>query len=171
MVNLAKFTIQADFKNHSFTTNFSFQHISNFYYLPLFVAYQTMRLLIVVRRNAIKTIYGHIQIILVMMNLFICLVLFPPVVLLPLHDTWTLALVNIWLGLDPYYAVIKNLLNPRTILLRDNSPHKAIGCGSVLIQSKTGQKLLIHDILYVPRLAMNLISVSQIPTGNTIIIF
>ena len=64
-----------------------------------------------------------------------------------------------------------DLPNPPTILLRDNSSHEAIGCGYVLIQLKSGHSLLIQDILYVPGLAGNLISVSQITIGNIVIIF
>jgi hypothetical protein len=49
---------------------------------------------------------------------------------------------------------------PRIILLGDNSSHSALGYGSILLQVPTGQTLLISDVLYVPGLAKNLLSVS-----------
>lgn len=61
---------------------------------------------------------------------------------------------------------------PRIILLGDNSSHRALGYGSVLLQVPTGQTLLISDVLYVLGLAKNLIFVSLIANiGNTVITF
>ena len=77
--------------------------------------------------------------------------------------------------MSPIKSLLRNyetLTSPRSILLGDNSTQNAIGYGSVLLQLSTGQKLLINDILFVPGLAKNLVSVTQITsTGNTIIIF
>jgi hypothetical protein len=64
------------------------------------------------------------------------------------------------------------LSNSKTILLGDNSTYHALGFGSVLLKLTTGQSLLIKDILYVPGLAKNLLSVAQITSiGNTIVTF
>lgn len=66
----------------------------------------------------------------------------------------------------------KVLDSPKTILLGDNSSQQAEGYGSVILQLTNGQLLSLHDVLYVPGLAKNLISVIQlINTGNTIVIF
>lgn len=68
----------------------------------------------------------------------------------------------------------------RNIILGDNNSHQASGFGSVVIelhtgqqlQFSTGQQLQFSDVLYVPGLTKNLLSVAQITTsGNTIFIF
>jgi hypothetical protein len=61
---------------------------------------------------------------------------------------------------------------PQTILLGDNSSYKATGFGFALLRLSNGKGLLIKDILFVPGLAKNLISVAQLTSiGNTIVIF
>lgn len=65
----------------------------------------------------------------------------------------------------------QELKTSRTIILGDNHSHQAEGFGSALIQIKTGQTLFITDVLYVPGLAINLISIAEITIGQTIIIF
>lgn len=65
----------------------------------------------------------------------------------------------------------QELPTSRTIILGDDYSHSAEGFGSALIQIKSGQTLLIKDILYVPGLARNLISIAQITLGPTVIIF
>lgn len=48
----------------------------------------------------------------------------------------------------------------------------ALGYGSILLQVPIRQTLLILDVLYVPSLAKNLLSVTQITNiGNTVITF
>jgi len=62
--------------------------------------------------------------------------------------------------------------SPRTILLGDNSSYQAVGLGSILLQLPTKQTLYISDVLFVPGLVKNLISVAQITrTGHTTVIF
>lgn len=95
MGNLENFKNQADFKNRSYHGQFIIPIYLQLLLYAIIVAYQAIRLLIVVKRNAIKKIHGHIQIISVKMGLFICLVQIPQVLLLHLYGTWTLALVNI----------------------------------------------------------------------------
>lgn len=66
----------------------------------------------------------------------------------------------------------KELSTSKTILLGDNSTHNALGYGSVLLKLHTGESLLINDVLYVPGLTKNLLSVAQITkTGRTTITF
>ena len=50
------------------------------------------------------------------------------------------------------------------IILGDNRLHNALGYGSIMLKVPTGECLLILDVLYVPGLAKNLLSVSQITT-------
>lgn len=66
----------------------------------------------------------------------------------------------------------QKLFPTRHIILGDNSSHDATEFGSVVIQLQTGQQLQFPDVLYVPGLMKNLLSVAQITTsGNTILIF
>jgi len=53
---------------------------------------------------------------------------------------------------------------PRLILLGDNSSYNIISFGSILLRLLIGQTLLIKDVLFVPGLAKNLLSVTQITT-------
>lgn len=77
--------------------------------------------------------------------------------------------------MSPIYSLFRDyhvLSTSKTILLGDNSTYQALGIGSVLLQLTTGQHFLIKDVLYVPGLAKNLLSVAQITsTGNTTITF
>ena len=64
------------------------------------------------------------------------------------------------------------LFDPKTKLLGDNKTYNALRFGSILFKLNIGQSLLIKDVLYVTRLAKNLLSVVQITsTGNTIVTF
>jgi hypothetical protein len=66
-----------------------------------------------------------------------------------------------------------NLLdNPKTIFLGDNSSYQALGYGSILIQTSYSQTLIIHNVLYVPGLTQNLLSIPQTTiTSKTIVTF
>lgn len=66
----------------------------------------------------------------------------------------------------------KALDTPRLILLGDNSSYNAIDIGCILLRLPNQQTFLIPDVLHVPGLAKNLISISQITsTGNTTLTF
>jgi len=57
-------------------------------------------------------------------------------------------------------------------MLGDNSSHSAIGFGYIYLWLFIGQTLLIKDVLFVPGLVKNLISVTQITNiGHTNVIF
>jgi len=59
---------------------------------------------------------------------------------------------------------------PCTILLGDNSSYNAISYGSALLRLSTSKNLLIQDILFVPSLAKNLISMAQFTSiSNTVV--
>jgi hypothetical protein len=49
--------------------------------------------------------------------------------------------------------------NPKKIFLGDNSSYQALCYGSILIQTSYSQILIIHNILYVPSLAKNVLSI------------
>jgi hypothetical protein len=82
-------------------------------------------------------------------------------------------------GASQHMTALRSLLQdyhkldtPQTILLGDNSSYKATGFGFALLRLSNGKGLLIKDILFVPGLAKNLISVAQLTSiGNTIVIF
>jgi len=72
-------------------------------------------------------------------------------------------------GASQHMSALKNLFrnysiiaNPKTIYLRDNTIHQAIGIGSIFLQLQSNQPLLINEILHVPNLAKNLIFIFQI---------
>ena len=58
---------------------------------------------------------------------------------------------------------------PRRVLMGDDSVLQAIGRGSILVDTKVGgctKRLRFKDVLYVPKLQSNLLSVSKIVEGG-----
>ena len=62
-----------------------------------------------------------------------------------------------------WFTNFETLPTPKIIYMGDDGQHQAVGIGSLTIQiNGSGQVILIKDVLYVPALAKNLLSVSQI---------
>nr|XP_048325632.1 uncharacterized protein LOC125421287 [Ziziphus jujuba var. spinosa] len=57
------------------------------------------------------------------------------------------------------------------VKLGDGKPHEVNGKGVIAVNSKGGNSKLIHDVLYVPGLTSNLLSVGQLLRKNYSIIF
>ena len=60
------------------------------------------------------------------------------------------------------FVVFENLEKPVDIILGDGDTPNAVGCGAVMLTMKSGQlerRCKLHDVLYVPELSYNLLSV------------
>jgi len=64
-------------------------------------------------------------------------------------------------GKKYWFAELDNSLN-RKIRFADNSMVSTAGIGKVLIHRKDGKKASITDVLYVPNMKRNLISIGEL---------
>ncbi|KAH7403967.1 hypothetical protein KP509_15G002500 [Ceratopteris richardii] len=65
----------------------------------------------------------------------------------------------------------KPLSKPLEVRFGNNSIQLAIGSGSTPIELADGERILIHDGLYVPQVSQNLISMSKLTSSHTLLLF
>ena len=60
------------------------------------------------------------------------------------------------------FTTLTNEGNDEIVILGDNREHQAEGSGSIEIPMDNGRKGIVDNVLYVPILRRNLLSISQI---------
>jgi hypothetical protein len=70
-----------------------------------------------------------------------------------------------------YFSRLEEFTSEIFITLGDDAKYKASGCRTVKFQRESGKALSICDVLYVPGLTKNLISVSQLEDRGYVVTF